>query len=178
MDNKARKGLSGDNRGFSLTELLVVIAILSLAVGFAGSSISLLYSRDAQRCAQSIDEALEQARSSGMTKKGYYQMQLDLNKHTVSILFGATKTEGKTAITTVKLPKRVALTVTAEGVALDSAADIVTVEFDKATGKVKQIMAGAAPVGAATLVFQCESGSRQTAVTLVSATGRHLLTYE
>lgn len=178
MDNKDRKGLYEDNRGLSLTELLVVIAILSLAVGFAGSSISLLYSRDAQRCAKSIDEALEQARSSGMTKKGYYQMQLDLNQHTVSILFGATKTEEKAAIATVELPKRVTLTVTAEGVTVDSAADIVTVEFDKATGKVKQIMAGAAPIGATTVLFHCESGSKQTLVTLVCATGRHLLTYQ
>lgn len=57
-----------NDKGISMMELIVVISIMAVVVGIASLSISLMYSRDAQRAAVLIDDWLSDARMQTMSK--------------------------------------------------------------------------------------------------------------
>lgn len=57
-----RQWTKQQNKGMTLIEVLVVVAILAITVGIAGVSISLATSRDAEKSAKIINDALESSR--------------------------------------------------------------------------------------------------------------------
>ena len=74
-----------NNKGITLIEILVVVAIMSIAVGGASISISLAYSRDAEKCAKTINSALENTRMMSMSEKGNFTMELDMTNNMLYI---------------------------------------------------------------------------------------------
>ena len=67
---KTKKRVQKDNNGITLVEVLIVVAILSIAVGMAGVGVSLLYSRDSERGAKTINTMLEKCRMSSLSREG------------------------------------------------------------------------------------------------------------
>lgn len=69
MDRFRTKFLK-NNIGYSLVELLVVIAIMGVLVGGSSIGINLLFSKDAERCANKLNDAITNARAVTMSKEG------------------------------------------------------------------------------------------------------------
>lgn len=80
-----RQWTKQQNKGMTLIEVLVVVAILAITVGIAGVSISLATSRDAEKSAKIINDALESSRMYAMSKTGTFEVIIDGSAHTVSI---------------------------------------------------------------------------------------------
>lgn len=154
------------NKGFSLVELIIVIAILAIAVGIAGISISLAFSRDAERCAKTIDAALENARMNALSREGDFTLTID-NKTNELNLAGASTTKLQSGVT-IKFSS-------SEG---GISADKLAVRFDKTTGRVSNVSANGTAVNASLFRIECESsrGKRATII-LVRATGKHYIEY-
>lgn len=155
-----------NNKGMSLVEILVVVAIMSIAVGGSGLGLSLAYSRDAEKCAKTIDAALENTRMLSMSQKGIFTMEIDLENNMLYIH----SSESSDPIEEEQLQQRVEISVPA-----DASATSVTVQFDKSTGKVLS-MSGEAD-GVLRIVSENNNGKRATVV-LVKGTGKHYVEYK
>jgi len=68
-----------NNAGFSLVELIVTIAVASVLVGGATIGASLVFSRDASRCATILNDALYSTRMDSMSKPGKYTIEIKDN---------------------------------------------------------------------------------------------------
>lgn len=168
---KAARGLQ-QNKGITLVELLVVIAILSIMVGAAGISISLLFSRDAESCAKTVDTMLETSRMRALSKEGKHTFMLDTEKKECSVL-----TDGKTEA----LPSRVTLSLSSVGTYDFSSNTVLEVDFDKSTGRVLGLKADSVPISVddvnlIRMQAENQSGKKATVV-LVVATGKHFIEY-
>ena len=155
-----------NNKGISLVEILVVVAIMSLAVGGAGVGLSLAYSRDAEKCAKTIDAALENTRMLSMSQKGTFTMEIDLENNILYIR----SSESSDPIEEEQLQRRVEISVPA-----DASLTSVTVQFDKSTGKVLS-MSGESD-GVLRITSENSNGKRATVV-LVKGTGKHYVEYK
>lgn len=163
-----------ENKGVTMAELLVVIAILCIAVGITGLSISLVNSRDSEKCARIIEELLEEARRDGMTMPGNFTLKLDTQNHKVEIIDDT----GRTAASKT-LPSQVAVSLEAAGTGMDISADTsLEVKFNKGNGRVKSVESGGRLVDGTLLSIHCDSDKRRVTVVLVWATGKHYLNYE
>lgn len=161
-----------NNRGISLVEILVVIAILSILVGMAGVSISLLYSRDSERAAKTINTMLEECRMNSLSREGDFTFRMDTENAECSMVQDSDREE---------LPFRVTYTLESEGDYNLSANKVVEIEFDKSTGKVKSLKADGAAVDIKKVYLikmNAESSSgKKAAVVLIVATGKHYIEY-
>jgi len=155
-----------NDKGITLIEILVVVAILSIAVGGAGISISLVYSRDAEKCAKTINAALENTRMLSMSEKGNFTMEIDLENNMLYIR----NTEVAEAVQTEDLQSRVVISAPA-----DPAATKVEVQFDKSTGKVVSMTPEVD--GILRITSENNSGKKATVV-LVKRTGKHYVEYK
>lgn len=155
-----------NNRGVTLIEILVVVAIMSIAAGGASVGISLAYSRDAEKCAKTIDTVLENTRMKSLSEKGDFTMELDLENHRLYIR----SSEESEPVVTEKLQSRVAITVPS-----DPSATSVTVRFDKSTGKVLDM--SSEDGGILRITAENNSGKKATVV-LVKGTGKHYVEYK
>ena len=155
-----------NNKGLTLIEILVVIAIMSIAVGGAGVGLSLAYSRDAEKCAKSINAALENARMLAMSQKGNFTMELDMENHILYIH----SSESTTPVHEEDLQSRVTISVPD-----DASATSVTVQFDKSTGKVLSMSSESG--GILRIRAENMNGKRATVV-LVKGTGKHYVEYK
>lgn len=163
-----------ENKGVTMAELLVVIAILCIAVGITGLSISLVNSRDSEKCARIIEELLEEARRDGMTMQGNFTLKLDTQNHKVEIIDDT----GRTAASKT-LPSQVAVSLEAAGTGMDISADTsLEVKFNKGNGRVESVESGGRLVDGTLLSIHCDSDKRRVTVVLVRATGKHYLNYE
>lgn len=167
-----------ENKGVTMAELLVVIAILCIAVGITGLSISLVNSRDSEKCARIIEELLEEARRDGMTMPGNFTLKLDTQNHKVEII--CLKDDGtRETVTSKTLPSQVAVSLEAAGTGMDISADTsLEVKFNKGNGRVKSVESGGRLVDGTLLSIHCDSDKRRVTVVLVWATGKHYLNYE
>lgn len=171
IKNFQRRKISND--GFSLVELIIVIAILAIAVSIAGISISLAFSRDAEKCAKEIDAALENARMNSLSREGSYTLTIDNDSSELMLVSSVDGTS------TSSLQSGINIQFSLSGGTDISAAKGITVEFDKSTGKVKSMMTteGTSVVGSL-LRIRCEnSRGKRATVVLVRATGKHYIEY-
>lgn len=155
-----------NNKGISLVEILIVVAIMSIAVGGSGVGLSLAYSRDAEKCAKTIDAALENTRMLSMSRKGTFTMEIDLENNILYIR----SSESSDPVEEEQLQRRVEISVPA-----DASATSVTVQFDKSTGKVLS-MSGESD-GVLRITSENSNGKRATVV-LVKGTGKHYVEYK
>ncbi len=165
-----------NHSGFSLVEVLLVVVILSIAVTFASVSISLIYSRDAEKCAKSINSALETTRMSSLAQEGEFYLEIDANNHVMTL-----ESSKNGDISEEKLPNRVGLSVTAEGSTTISG-NKVKIEFDKATGKVKnvtidEVQLNASDYNTINISAETVSSGKKASVMLIKMTGKHYLLY-
>lgn len=165
------------NKGITLVELLLVIAIMSIITGITAVGISLIYSRDAEKCAKLIDTALEEVRMSSLSREGSFRLAVDGVNHilTVEALSSGT-TEEKA------LPKKVEISVYAEGDSSKTEGKSITVEFDKAAGKIKEIKIDGTTVGrdsyhTVRISAETKSNSKKASVMLIKMTGKHYVEY-
>ncbi|MGN0377925.1 MAG: type II secretion system protein [Suilimivivens sp.] len=155
-----------NNKGVTLIEILVVVAIMSIAVGGAGIGISLAYSRDAEKCAKTINAALENTRMMSMSEKGNFTMELDMENNMLYIR----SSEESDPVYEEDLQSRVTITVPA-----DLSATSVTVQFDKSTGKVLSMSSESN--GILRITSENNNGKKATVV-LVKGTGKHYVEYK
>lgn len=153
------------NRGVTLVELLVVVAILSIAVGAAGISISLAYSRDAEKCAKTINAALENTRMLSLSEKGKFTMTLDMENNQITIDNSETGN-----VHTENLQKNVKIYVPGH-----EGTTSVSVRFDKSTGKV--VSMDGEENGILRITSENNSG-KKASVVLVKGTGKHYVEYK
>lgn len=153
------------NQGVTLVELLVVVAILSIAVGAAGISISLAYSRDAEKCAKSINAALENTRMLSLSEKGKFTMTLDMENNQITIDNSETGN-----LHTESLQKNVKIYVPGQ-----EGTTSVSVRFDKSTGKVAAM--DGEENGILRITSENNSG-KKASVVLVKGTGKHYVEYK
>lgn len=156
-----------------MMELLVVIAILCLAAGISGLSMALAFSRDAEKCARTIEESIEETRRSGMTMKGIFTFRLDTVSRKMEIV-----SSEKGQIMTAALPARVTVTLEAVGGTAVGTGNPLEIEFNKANGRVKSIKCAGLAVDGTMFYIHCDSGGRRVTVVLVRETGKHYLDYE
>ncbi len=153
-----------NNMGFSLVELLVVLAIMAVMIGSAGIGISLASSRDAQKSAKTIDNALAMSRLCAMSREGEFVLKIDLPNHKLEVMG-----EGEEA-----LPGKVDISV--QGI---STVNELQIKFDKSTGKVSQILTDGIPYADGVLKITSENPNGKVAtVVLVTNTGKHFVEYK
>lgn len=165
-----------NHAGITLIELLLVIAILSIAVGIASVSISLVFSRDSEGCAKTIDGALGTTRMNSMAQEGVLTMTIDTTARMVTV---DSTIKGRLLEKTI--PTRVSVSFEEKGGVVDLSSNTqLVVEFDKSTGKVKTITTdGGAAVDGTVCRIHCVSENGKTVtVILVKATGKHYVEYE
>lgn len=171
---KSIRSFGQENKGVTLVELLVVIAILGLTIGITGLSITLVYSRDPEKCAKAIAESLEEARRSAMTMKGTFILKIDTQTGRVEIL-----SSERGSMEMKKLPERVSILLETTGGSVDISTDTsLEVEFDKGTGRVKSVKTASGVVDGTMLSIHCDNDTRRVTVVLVRATGKHYLEYK
>lgn len=165
------------NKGMSLIEILIVVAILGILTGGASVGISLAYSRDAEKCAKTINTALENARMMAMSQQGNFVLELDMdnNKLTITQLIKEQDgSETRTVVYEEDLQKRVNIYLSSEE--SEASATTVTVQFDKSTGKVSSMSGGTAE-GILKITSENNSGKIATVV-LIKGTGKHYVEYK
>lgn len=166
-----------DNRGVTLVEILLVIAIMSIMVTVTSAGISLIYSRDAEKSAKYINSALEKAKMLSLSKKGTCTLSVNGANHTLFINFS---TEG--TVEEIGLPENVTIAVSAWGSARHTEGEKVTIEFDKTSGRVKEVAIDDAVLAdedyyMVKINAQANSSKKQAEVLLVKATGKHYIEY-
>ena len=172
------------NNGFSLIELIVIIAIMGVLVGGASLGISLVFSKDASKCATRLNDSIYDARANSMYKSGKFELSIDNSgaanvatisqtdvtpaisdtvyldgedsskKTTISAKF---VTEAEPAVTEMRLP--------------------VTVTFDKSKGNVYSVADADRAYDDGIIVFDITPtrGNRTAKVQLVTTTGKHTI---
>lgn len=170
-----------DNLGFSLIELIVVIAIMGVLTGGLAYGTSLLFSRDAERCATAINDAISRTRMDSMSRPDVYILRIE------------TRTEGSkdinvceitlddgTIIDTINLDgdgnskkTNIEVNYNNSGVTLSLP---VTIQFDKQKGNVKKVN-GIDCASDDILCFNVAAirgnSSRNKSVQLITTTGKH-----
>lgn len=159
-----RQWTKQQNKGMTLIEVLVVVAILAITVGIAGVSISLATSRDAEKSAKIINDALERSRMYAMSKTGTFEVIIDGSAHTVSIA-DAGETEELPAKVDIFFPD-----ITDAGTA--------AITFDKSNGRVQSITVDGSNYTEKMLRISSRNQNGKTAtVLLIVNTGKHYVEY-
>lgn len=169
---------SSYNGGYTLVELIVVIAIMAVLTGMLSLGISMMFSRDAQSVAVTIDDELSEVRMMSMSRAGNYTMTLhttsDVSKDNKIIIDDG---DSSTPQREISLNKSVKITVeqkNGSGTYSTSGGEDIEIVFDKGNGSVKTIDGSPASGVYVITVSSSAGGTAKTAtVTLVATTGRH-----
>ena len=166
------------NNGFSLIELIVIIAIMGVLVGGASLGISLVFSKDASKCATRLNDSIYDARANSMYKSGKFELIIDKSEDAYVATISQTDvtpvssetvyldgvdlsakfvTEAEPAVTEMRLP--------------------VTVTFDKSKGNVYSVADADRAYDDGIIVFDITPlrGNRTAKVQLVTTTGKHTI---
>lgn len=158
--------------GYSLVELIVVIAIMAIMVGVMSIGISLMFSRDAEAVAKTIDDELSEARMLAMSRDGEFELVLHLdssNPANNNIVINKDSSLYKS----VTMKKRATLNVSGGGLASPITSGDVKIVFDKGNGSVKTINGGTASGVCLIEATAARLTTKKSTVSLVAATGRH-----
>ena len=169
--------------GFSLIELIVVIAIMGVMTGGIALGVGMAFSKDAERCATAINDAISRTRMDSMSRPDVYILKIE------------TRTEGSkdinvceitlddgTIIDTINLDGDGNSKKTNIDVKFKSSASSltlpVTLQFDKQKGNIKKVTAnGADCTSEDILCFNVSAirgnSSRNKSVQLITTTGKH-----
>ena len=149
-----------DTKGYTLVELIIVISIMTTMIGLIGLGISVMFSRDAERVARTIDDQIAEVRTAAMSKPGSYSIiintaatgsgnyieventALELVKPTVSPASPTPTPEPPSPTKTrIDLDKDAYIVFGKQGSLPASAVDgSIFITFDKANGSVKKIV--------------------------------------
>ena len=179
------KAMKNDH-GYTFVELLSVIAILMLITGVAALSINLVYSQDAKKAAVLIDDALSETRMLSMSKSGDFVMKVtpdssDSSKNTIVITRNG---DDENPYKKVDIDRSVNITMEKDSTEIASAADPISVAFDKSNGSVTSINKddedddedAVDDEGVYVIKVSPANGSSKIAtVTIVAGTGRHFV---
>ena len=169
---KEREKNKLNNNGYTLIELLVVIGIITVLVGGMSIAVSLIFSKDAAKCAASINDQLSNARMLSMSREGVYTMKVNMDPaHEDNYVEISTASGGE--YTKIDLGDRVIISFGPDGGTLGTGT--VEIVFDKASGAVRSV--DGSETIADIYLFHIESvrGTRTSEVELVSGTGRHYI---
>ena len=176
--------LKKNNAGMSLVELIVTVAIASILVGTLSFSISLVFSKDAARCATILNDTLYSVRMDSMSKPGNYTVEIKDNNAggtpseyvaivTCEIDGSPVLDEGKTIYLEGNPGENKVKTITAtlNGVDLPNNLKIT---FDKSKGYVN-VGAGTdfSADGIVEFHIMPARGEKDAYVSLVTSTGKH-----
>ena len=64
----------GNDKGYTLVELIVVISIMAVMVGLLSFGVSVMFSKDADSVARTIDDQLAEVRMAAMSKPGTFSI--------------------------------------------------------------------------------------------------------
>lgn len=169
---RIRNRIQKDNNGITLVEVLIVVAILSIAVGMAGISVSLLYSRDSEHAAKTINTMLEKCRMNSLSREGNFTFELD-TENTECVIMPDSDTE--------ELPARVTYSLESEGGYDFSSNKVIEIAFDKSTGKVSGLKADGVSVDIKNVnlirMNAVNLSGKRASVVLIVATGKHYVEY-
>ena len=174
MMEKPRTRKVNKDAGISLIELIVVISIMAIMVGLISISISLMFSRDAEAVAKTIDDELTEVRMLSMSRAGRFVLKIDPAENEVQII----KVGVTPAYKTVKFKKGATLSVIQPSGTETPITTGFTVEFDKGDGRVINIKINNSDATAGVYKIKATAKrltTKTSTVTLVTATGRHYL---
>lgn len=171
-----------NNAGYSLVELIVIMGIIAAIIGVLSLSVSLIFSKDAEYTARTIDDELSDVRSLAMSLAGDFEYVLHVdatNPKGCYIEINVTQ-PGGTVVQRDKfeLKKGVIITATnATGTSIIDGSGNITFSFDKANGKVKTINGAAATSGDIYTIHivAAKNSAKTEDVIVVPATGRHYI---
>lgn len=173
-----------NNNGLSLVELIITISIMSILVGTASLGFGIVFSRDAQKCANTINDAVYETRMANMSKTNKYTLVLGIDSngdyyYTIDDNDSSTTNDKSEVIS--DNGKIETITCDVDGVDYTiSAAQPVRISFDKAKGNVTKINSdvfgtgtGTISDGIITFNITAKRTDRTSAVKIVTATGKH-----
>ena len=173
------------NNGFSLIELIVIIAIMGVLVGGASLGISLVFSKDASKCATRLNDSIYDARANSMYKSGNFKLIIDnsgaANVATISqtdvtpAISNTVYLDGEDSGMKTTISAKFVTEAVPEGTELKLP---VTVTFDKSKGNVYSVAdADRAYDDDGIIVFDItpRRGNRTAKVQLVTTTGKHTI---
>lgn len=161
--------------GYSLVELIVVISIMAIMTGLLSVGISLMFSRDAESVAKTIDDELTEVRMLSMSRDGNYELVINIDASTPSNNSVDIKKDGS-VFKNVKMKKNASITVSGGGLASTVTNGTVSIVFDKGNGSVKTINTNPSSGVCEILATSTRLSSKSSTVNLVTTTGRHYLT--
>lgn len=156
------------NAGFSLVEVIVVIAIMGVLIGMASTGISLLFSRDAEKCAMEIESGLDKLRTYTMSKKGSWYMKIEQDGANYLMTIYRDEGTGEAVYEQINLGSKVTLAPTE-----------IRLQFNRVTGGVAYVdIAGSGwttPGDMITIQVDSNRTNRSKTVNIVKLTGRHFI---
>ena len=173
-----------NNKGFSLIELIVIIAIMGVLVGGASLGISLVFSKDAMKCATRLNDSIYDARANSMYKAGKFELSIDnsgaANVATISqtdvtpAISDTVYLDGEDSSKKTTISAKFVTEAVPAGTAISLP---VTVTFDKAKGNVYYDADGDGAYDDGIIVFDITPlrGNRTAKVQLVTTTGKHTI---
>ncbi len=164
---------NNNDDGYSLVELIVVIAILAIMTGVVSLGISLMFSRDAESVAKTIDDELSEARMLAMSREGKFEMIIHIDKSNPSANTVVIKKDGA-EYKTVSMKKNASIKISGGGISSAKDNGDVKIEFDKGNGSAKiegEITSEVCLIEATATRLS----SKKSTVTLVPTTGRHYI---
>ena len=182
--------MTGKNAGFSLIELIVTIAIISIITGGITMGVSIVFSKDASKCATMLNDTLYSVRMNSMSKPGKYTMVVknigSTNTQYVAEITceidGATPTseiiylEGDSSANKINSITAKLKSGASSTDLITSASDTLSITFDKSKGCVSTITSNGTTIsGDGIIEFHItpKNGNREADVSLVTSTGKH-----
>lgn len=164
-----------NNAGMSLIELLVVISIMSIMTGTMAISANLVFSKDAEKCATRLNDAISTARMNAMSKPGTGELVVKKQGGEYVAVYDDGSSENLSENNKIS---NISCSFNGTTVVI-SESDSVNIKFDKSKGTVayfngENLLESGAD-GLAVFTVEQTTGNKKSDVTLVTATGKHML---
>ena len=167
-----------NNKGFSLIELIVIIAIMGVLVGGASLGISLVFSKDASKCATRLNDSIYEARANSMYKAGKFELIIDKSEDAYVATISQTDVTPVSSETVYLDGVDLSAKFVTEAVPAVKELELpVTVTFDKSKGNVYSVADADRAYDDGIIVFDItpRRGNRTAKVQLVTTTGKHTI---